>query len=338
MSRVTAASITPAKIWGERKPDFYVVEGRGNAGAIAVNRLLAAGANVSWLTSAIDVDGSHYEPGSIVVAASKNVQLIVARIAGDLGLRADGVKGKPPASVRQLSTVRAAVYKPWLENTDEGWTRWVLEQYEFPFTSITNADIRAGDLRARYDVIILPSAPVELLIGGQPSDAVPREYAGGLGDEGVRALVAFVRAGGTLVCLDQAGGLAIGAFHFQIRDVAKESRDRFSCPGSIVRLDLDPSQPLAYGMTPDTAAFFAFSAAYDASTAASNVIPVARYAAKDLLISGWIEGEQVIAGQTAAVQIGVGAGRVVLLGFRTHHRGQSLATFRLLFNSILTSR
>ena len=159
----------------------------------------------------------------------------------------------------------------------------------------------------------------------------------------------FVEAGGTLICLDQSGGLAIDLFKLSVRDVAHEaSSDRFFCPGSIVRVELDPSQPIAYGMPARTAGFFSFSSAYEVAgptTSAGHsgdlgpapVQTIARYGAKDILLSGWLEGEPVIAGRSAVVQATVGAGRVVLIGFRAQHRAQSLATFRLLFNSILTA-
>ena len=343
LSRVTTPTIAtsfPGAIWGERKPGHYIVETRGNAGAIAVNRLLAAGLKVTWMASAAEVNGYRYPAGSVVVPAIKSAQPVIAAIARQLGLRIDGVKGKPPAASPQVARARVALYKPWGENSDEGWTRWLLEHYEFPFTSLNNNEVRAGSLRARYDAIILPSATAELLVNGQPAGTMPPEYAGGLGEDGVRELDAFVRAGGTLICLDQAGALAIDAFELPVRDVTREPRDRFFCPGSILRIELDPSQPLAYGMPAHTAGFFSFSSAYEVSPGASAVytVTVGRYAEKDLLVSGWLEGEQVIAGRAAVVQATVGAGRVVLFGFRVQHRGQSLATFRLLFNAIFTAR
>jgi hypothetical protein len=230
-----------------------------------------------------------------------------------------------------------ALYKPSGDNSDEGWTRWVLEQYEFPFTSVDKAAVRAGNLRANYDAIILPSAAAGSLMDG-PTDTVPADYAGGLGEAGVRELDAFVRAGGTLVCLDQACALAIDAFKLPITDVARVPREQFFCPGSLLRIELDPSLPLAYGMPANTSAFFSDSSAYAVSPDATTVSTIARYSAKDLLVSGWLEGAPVIAGRAAIVSASVGAGRVVLFGFRVQHRGQSLATFRLLFNAIFTAR
>ncbi len=342
MSRLTEAPpIPPARVWGESRPSFYVVDAQGNAGAIAANRLLGSSRPVSWLTAPLTVGGYTYAPGSLVIDAARDVQNIVQTLARDYGLRADGMRGRrPPAA--PIQRARVALYKPWTDGIDEGWTRWVLEQYGFPYTSVTDADVQAGDLRARFDVLILPSASIESLVRGFPPSVAPPPYAGGLGDAGIAAIKAFVDAGGTLVCLDQSGRLAIQTFGLPISDVTADAESpTFFCPGSILRIDLDPAQPLAFGLEAHTAGFFASSAAYriDAPSAAGAgaIVPVARYASHDVLVSGWLEGESIIANRSAVVRASVGSGRVVLLGFRVQHRAQSLATFRLLFNAILTS-
>ena len=336
MSRLQTAAVPAANVWGERRADYYLVDGRGNGGAIAVNRLVAAGAAPAWTTAADRVGGFRYEPGSIVVPNPKGARGRRRRgIASELGLRADGMRGKPPANTRPVGRARVALYKPWVENIDEGWTRWVLERHQFAFATLTDAEVRAGGLRARFDAIILPSASAERLTMGHPADAVPAEYAGGLGQPGVDALKAFVQEGGTLVCLDQSCELAISGLGLDVRDVAREAGEKFFCPGSIVRIELDPAHPLAYGMPRETAGFFAFSSAYRPSAGGRDGRRPT--VAKDVLLSGWIEGEQAIAGQSAVVEAKVGTGRVVLLGFRVQHRGQSHATFRLLFNALLTA-
>jgi hypothetical protein len=347
-SRVTTQTLrapsnpsSSSAIWGDRKPGHYFVETHGNAGAIAVNRLLSAGLQASWTVRAATVNGYVYPAGSIVVPTTRAAEPALAAMARQLNLRVDGVKGKPstsPSFVRPADRARLALYKPWSDNSDEGWTRWLLEQYEFPFTSLTNADVRGGGLRARFDAIILPSATASMLVDGQSPDGMPPEYAGGLGEAGIHELDMFVRSGGTLICLDQAGALAIDTFKLPITDVARVPRDQFFCPGSLLRVELDPSQPLSYGMPAFTSGFFAYSSAYQVSAGATTVETIARYGAKDLLVSGWLEGEPVIAGRAAIVSASVGAGRVVLFGFRVQHRAQSLATFRLLFNAIFTAR
>ena len=349
-SRLTRATITPQAVWGERKPSYWIVDAPGNGGAIAVNRLVAAGASPRWTTLPIETDGFRYGPGSLVVPYVKAAEAAVARIARDLGLRVDGGKGKLPPDTRPIGRARVALYRPWTENIDEGWTRWLLERYEFAFATIVDADVRAGALRTRFDAIILPDASLERLVAGYPADAVPAEYSGGLTPAGVDALKTFVREGGTLICLAQSTSLAIAAFDLPLRDVAREADNKLFVPGSILRLDLDPTKPLGYGMEARTAAFFAFSTAFEAKSArsgpaghggepaaATGMDTVARYASKDLLLSGWLEGEDLLAGRAAVVQATVGAGHVVLFGFPVQHRGQSHATFRFLFNALLAA-
>ena len=334
MSRLQSAAVLAANVWGDRRADYYLIDGRGNGGAIAVNRLVAAGAAPAWITASMTAGGFRYEPGAIAVANIKGLDTVVAGIASELGLRVDGIRGKTPPNTRPVGRARVALSKPWVENIDEGWTRWVLERHQFTFATLADAQVRAGGLRAQFDAIILPSASAERLTMGHAADAVPAEYSGGLGQNGVDALKAFVQEGGTLVCLDQSCELAITALNLDVRDVAREAGEKFFCPGSILRIELNPAHPLSYGMPNATAGFFAFSAAYRAGAGAESV---GTYGTKDVLLSGWIEGEQAIAGQSAVVEAKSGAGRVVLLGFRVQHRGQTLATFRLLFNALLTA-
>src|SRR5262249_49642809 len=187
LSALHAAMVAPAHVWGERKPAFYVVDGRGNGGAIAANRLLATGTPVSWLSNTLEVNGYRYATGSLLVEKWKTVPRVVEKIARELGLRADGLKGKTPAGARLIGRARIALYKPWVENIDEGWTRWLLERYEFPYKNIIDPDVRAGNLHAQYDVIVLPSAAPPRLVSGHANSEVPPEYAGGLGQSGLDA-------------------------------------------------------------------------------------------------------------------------------------------------------
>ena len=338
MSRLTTPAVVPpaVTIWGDRKPAYYLVETRGNSGAVAINRLIGANVKASWLDAPIDVNGFHYAAGSLVVPSSKTAPQQLQAIAKSFSLRIDGVRGKIPPS-HPATRARVALYKPWGDNADEGWTRWVLEQYEFPFANITTSDVRGGNLRGRFDVLIIPSATPDSLTHGLSADEVPAQYAGGLGDEGLQALDAFVRAGGTLVCLDQSGDLAIDLFKLPITNVARTAGDGLVAPGTILRMDVDQTDPLSYGLPAQTSGFFASSAAYDV-TASPDLKTAVRYASKELLVSGLLRGGQAIEGRPAVVSASIGAGRLVLLGFPVQHRAQSLATFRLLFNAIFSVR
>ena len=338
MTRLDRAVVDAARLEGDARPGHYLIDARGNGGSIAVNRLLSAGLNPFWGAD-----------GSVIVAHSKTAHDAVGRIAAQLGLRVTGVKGRPPAGLAAIPRARVALYKPWVENIDEGWTRWLLEQYEFPFTSVSNDEVRRGSLRSKYDVVILPDATAERLLSGHASGALPDEYTGGLAGDGAAALQAFIEAGGTLVALDSSTAFAISLLRLPVRDVAQAAGSaEFFCPGSIVGLELNPSHPLAFGMRPRTAAFFAYSSAFDVTapptteghTGAAppaSIEVIGRYPARDVLKSGWLEGERVIAGRGAVISARVGLGRAVLIGFRAQHRAQAHATFRLLFNAIHTS-
>lgn len=346
--RLDLATVPPAQIWGDtRRAAYYVIDGRGNGPSIAINRLIKAGGRVSWTTAPLEIQGHRYQPGAIVVADGRGILDTVAAISKELGLRATAVSGRLPAGTRPLASVRVGLYKPWVENIDEGWTRWLLEQYEFPFETISDADIRRGDLRSRFDAIVIPDQGSERLLNGHAAGTMPAEYVGGLGMEGADMLRQFVDAGGTIVALDSASELVINLLGAPVTDATRGlSPSEFFCPGSIVQLALDVD-PLTTGVPSDAAAFFSFGGALEVTRATSTAPEsptaptarvVGRYASKDVLLSGWLEGEGVIAGKGAIVEVKSGLGRAVLFGFRPQHRGQSHATFRLFFNAIHTAK
>ena len=353
-TRLDRVEIAPQKLWGDlRRASFFLIEARGNGGSIAINRLLKAGAKVSFLSSPLAVLGYTYEPGSILVDESRGVADIVQKIAGDLGLRATASGGRAPGDARPIGRARVGLYKPWVESIDEGWTRWLLEQYEFEFESITDADVRnglpaegsaSGGLRQRFDAIVLPDMAAERMMTGHVPGTMPPEYVGGLGKEGGDQLKQFVDAGGTLIALDSSSELAVTLLGAPLRDATRGlSPNEFFCPGSVIRITLEPD-PLTYGLPRETAGFCSFNTAFEVAarssaesgTATARII--GRYANSNVLMSGWLEGEQAIAGKGAMVEVKSGQGRAVLFAFRPQHRGQAHATFRLLFNAIHTAK
>jgi len=263
--------------------------------------------------------------------------------------------------VRPNAGVRVAMYKNHLPSMDEGWTRWMFDQYRFPFTSLRDAEARAGALKDKYDAILIPDQSVGALVNGLPSGAggtggagrasdaaggeergagaYPAEYAGGLGEAGVKALREFIEAGGTVITFNNASNFAIERLGAPARNVLKgvSARD-FYCPGSILRAQLDSSSPLAFGLEKESIAWFENSPAFEITDPASAKV-IARYPeSENPLLSGWILGDKLIRGKAAMVEAKIGKGRVILFGFRPQYRAQSLATFPLLFNSILTSK
>jgi len=222
---------------------------------------------------------------------------------------------------------------------DEGWTRYVLEEFDVPFTSIENKDVRTGNLRSRFDAIILPDQEAEAIVNGHAAGTMPPEYAGGIGFEGVAALRLFVELGGTLVTIDGASTLPIRYSNIPVSDALDGVRStEFYCPGSLLKMKIDTTQPLMAGMPAEQAAFFVNGRAFDVGARAQGVRVLARYAdAADLLMSGSINGANRVAGKPAALDVAIGRGHVVLTGFGVQFRGQPHGTFKLLFNPILES-
>ncbi|MCL4847900.1 MAG: peptidase M14 [Acidobacteria bacterium] len=327
----------------------YAIDPRVNDAFIAVNRLLAAGDTIARSRDAFDAGGRTWPAGTFLVSPGRGTAARVDAAATTLGLRVGGLDAMPGVGVDRLARPRIGLYHAWGGNMDEGWTRWVLEQFEFAFDLVHDADVRAGDLRARFDVLVLPHATyAQMLNGLAPGSTLP-EYVGGMTPDGVAELYRFASAGGTLVAIDAATELPLTTFGLPVRDVTRGLADeRFFVPGTLLRVQVDPTHPVGYGLPPEVAGFFTRSAAFALGRGRSRAdfelglpaaVPedlrvVGRYAKPDLLMSGWMLGSDIIAGQPAVVDATVGQGRVVLLGFRVQHRAQPHGTFKLLFNSL----
>jgi hypothetical protein len=227
---------------------------------------------------------------------------------------------------------------------DEGWTRLLLERYEFDVTTLSNEDVRGGELVTRFDIVIIPSEiPLRRLLDGTAEGDAPPEFVGGIGDEGVEALQAFVREGGTLVTLDRGDEVVLDRFDIPVRDALDGVSDRdFFAPASLFRMDVEQTSPLAAGTPAQVAAKWANGRAYeptDFEDAGTRIRTVARWAADPatLLMSGLLAGAEHLAGKAAILEVEYGRGRIYLYGFRVQHRAQTGGTFRLLFNALLKS-
>jgi hypothetical protein len=312
---------------GER----YLFDYVGPDTAIAVNRLLQSGARVE------------FDRMSRVTATNVAREQIDA-VARDFGLSivALGPVGPvaaadaPPTLVTR--SPRIALYAPWTGgNMDEGWTRWVLEQFEFAPTTVDNDEVRRGSLRQRFDVLILPDQTPREILDGYTSETVRPEYRGGIGDVGMEAIARFVNEGGTLVALGAASDLALDRLPIPIRNIKRGlRREQHYAPGTILRLQADPAHPLAQGVAPETFGFYSngpFFAPVEGFASFKTSV-AARFPAVDIVASGWLTGEEAMAGRAAVMSIDMTPGRVVLFGIRPQHRGQTHATFPLLFNAL----
>jgi hypothetical protein len=258
------------------------------------------------------------------------------RIGGASG-RADVRVTLPDSPIRNplKRPVRLALYKSWTGSMDEGWTRWLFDTFNVPYTSLRDADVRGGNLRAKYDVIVLPSMRLREIVEGRAKETAPAEFTGGITEGGVSNLRRFVEEGGTLVCWDDSTELPLKHFNLPVRNVLEGLRPAdFYCPGSVLRVEVETRHPLARGYGAQADAYFVNSAAFEVTDAARARV-VARYAGKDeVLRSGWLLGADKLAGRAALVEAALGRGRVILFGFRPQHRGQTWGTFNFIFNAV----
>lgn len=214
-----------------------------------------------------------------------------------------------------------------------------------------DAELKAGDLNSKFDVIVLPADSVFQMTGDRPpagagggfggfgAGNAPPEFRSGFGNDGVKALQDFVQKGGTLVTFAEAGDLPIQRFSLPLRNVVAGLPSKtFWSPGSTLRARFRNDRPLAYGMPSEgLALFLRGSQVYEVTSTESSqdVEILATYADRDILQSGWLLGEDVIANKAAAVAVKHGDGRVVLLGFRAQNRDQTHGTFKMVFNALL---
>jgi hypothetical protein len=252
----------------------------------------------------------------------------------DLGLR-ERRGDASPVQNPLARPVRLGLYRSWTASMDEGWTRFVFDTFNVPYKPLRDADVRAGNLSRMFDVIVMPSMRMKEIVEGRSRERAPAEFAGGITEAGVENLRRFVEEGGTLVLFDASTELAVKRFKLPVKNVLEglKSSD-FYGPGSILRIEVDTTHPVAHGMARELDAYFIQSQAFEVE-ARDGVRVVARYAGRDeVLRSGWLLGPQHLAGKAALVEVEMGKGRVRLFGFRPQHRGQTWGTFPFIFNAI----
>ena len=322
---------------------FSIAAHENNIFALA-NTIEAAGGQVFFAPSE-----KPSEPPEFIFAAHAQLAANAEKFHLQLAARAD-----LPSGASQLKPVRLAIYKSFLGPIDEGWTRFLLDQYGFKYKSIENKDVRAGNLNASYDAILLPDMPRDGILEGRESrfgggGEFPPEYTGGIGKEGVRNLREFVDKGGTLITLANASDVLIGEdFGLPIRNTLASQAGPggrtatltgdFNIPGSLLRVFLDTNHPVAAGMPHEINAFVDSPIAFQTSVPPPDVrrSVIAWYPddAKDILVSGYAHGAERLERKAAAVAFQRGKGKVVMFGFRVQHRAQMDGTFQLLFNAI----
>jgi hypothetical protein len=247
----------------------------------------------------------------------------------DLGLPL-WTSDKTPIATPVKPGIRVGIYRnSRAGNMDEGWTRYVFDTFNVGYQSVPETTISTTDLRAKFDAIVLPSEQTR-----RGPDGEEAENARGIADAGFRNLNRFVEEGGTLICFDGSCGPLIRQWKLPVRNVLEGLRSsEFYCPGSILRVEVDNSNPIGATMLKDTDVYFINSSAFEA-TDKDRVRVIARYAKENVLRSGWLLGEAKIKDRIALAEIPMGQGRLVVFGFRPQHRGQTWGTFPFIWNAL----
>lgn len=318
--------------------ELFSISAGSAASARIVNKALETNGNVSFSLS----------PGEFLF--DRKTAGVVSSLAGSLGVKLVPVDGESKKQSTPLHRPRVATYKPWAVSIDEGWTRWLLEQNGFAPSTLSNEQIRSGKL-SELDVIILPDIDKEVMDKGKekPDEGAmryfaepPSQYKGGLDKSGAKSLNEFVENGGTIIAFDSASEYVMEHFNVPVRNaLAKVKSDDFYVPGSLLRIELKAGHPVTAGMAESVAAFVDEKMAFETESPGEEMTRwvLAAYPERrtDILLSGWIAGEDKLTRKAAAVAMTYGKGKIVLFGFRPQHRAQTHATFPLLFNAIYWS-
>jgi len=328
----------------------YYLSAAANNSFIAVNDLLQAGALVYRLTEAIPTEPA----GTFYIAYSDKVKPVLDNAAKNLGVASTKAATKPKA-ITPITTARIALWDEYGGSMPSGWTRWMMEQYHFPFKVVYPQEFDAGDLKSKFDVIILVGGAVpspreggNFGGGGRRNDNIPDEFKTWTGrltvEKTVPLLKAFLEAGGTIVTVGTSANLAYDLnlpVHNALVDNVDGrevpfSGDKFYIPGTILRASVDTEQPANYGMEDEVDVMYDSSPAFklDADAASKGVKPLMWFSTDHPLRSGWAWGQQYLKDDVAAFSAQVGAGMLYSFGPEITFRAQPHGTFKLLFNEL----
>ena len=320
----------------------YLFDPRLNDSFKALNRLFNQRVKVTRLREAVSIGDEKFPAGAFVAAAG--AEDLLTELAQNYGVTFHALGADIETEQHEIQRARVGMYQRyWGGNMDEGWTRLVLEQYGFACQTLRDAEIKAGNLSEHIDVLILPDDSTEMITGDNAEgrlreNPVPAEYRSGIGDGGIEAVKAFVEGGGTLIALNQACNFAIEKLNLPVQNVlAGKSAKEFYCPGSTLHANIDTGQRFTYGLPNEALIFFWNGPTFRVQPSFSNekCEILVQYPERDILQSGWLVGEEQIAGTAAMMSVEYGEGSVVLFGFRPQHRAQTHGTFKLFFNALI---
>jgi hypothetical protein len=329
MTKLVKVELPAASVEGAGT--LFAVTHKANASFELVNAALKAGATVALAEEPVKTSEG-METGAFLIGGISHASL------GDLTRQyaVSAVAVSATAHTLPLKKARVGLYRPWAPSIDEGWTRWILENYGFEPKSLYNADIRSANLRDRYDVIVLPDMSSKQMMDGFGVGIVPGEYAGGIGEDGIDNLREFTREGGTLVALNKSADSLIPLMSLPAKNVLEGVKsDKFFCSGALVRVNTEHADlPVNFGSPDSPVVMFQSGPAFEPMPGFHGAILASYPKETNPLESGLLLHPEAIEGKAAAMELAYGKGRVVLYGFKPQFRGQSHATYKYLFNEL----
>jgi hypothetical protein len=336
----------------------YILSGRPNDSFTALNRLLKSNEEVYRTAAPITVGTTTYPPGSLYVKVKgTTTRAQIEKIASELGLDFEGTPAAVPAGATRMKTLRIGLWDQYGGSMPSGWTRWIMEQFEFPFERVYAPQLDAGGLNAKYDVLVfvtgaIPGAGGARRGGGGGGGAaldlstIPEEYRAHYGamtvEKTLPAIKAFIESGGTVVAIGSSASNLAAFLKLPVESQLAENgqplpNTKFFIPGSLLRAKVEIGDPLAFGMTENVDVFFDESPVFKLGPGAeaAGVQKVAWYDSKTPLRSGWAWGQEVLDQGAVAVRARVGQGNVLLFGPEILQRSQPHGTFKFLFNGIV---
>ncbi|MFP3952020.1 MAG: M14 family zinc carboxypeptidase, partial [Candidatus Bathyarchaeia archaeon] len=347
-TKIEDVDLKGGEIKGESQTG-YIIDCALNESYTAVNKLLDNDVKVYRTNEEVSSNGKLFQIGSFFVESGNEDEL--EKVAEETGVNFYPLE-EEPEDKKETKQLKVGMYQRyWGGNMDEGWTRLVLEQFEFPYTTLMDEDILEGDLNENYDTIILPNDNPAYIVGGEeleewakehsiwgPLPEYPPEYRSGIGEEGVEKLKTFVENGGTIVTFGDACKFAMDKLGVEVKNVVEGlDQKKFYCPGSTLRIEVDNTKTEAYGMPEKALALFWNTPVFEIQPQMNNedFDVVATYPERDILRSGWLIGEDEIKEKIAVLTKKQGEGKIVLIGFRPQHRAQTHGTYKLVFNNLL---
>ena len=325
--------------------NYFIAPSGLNVNTTLINRLQKQNIKVFWNNEKISSGVKEYNPGSVLIPKNEESSAALKNLAEEFHIKIDVLADVDVSKIKELKKVKVGLYQPYTANMDEGWTRLLLENYNFDFITMHNKDFKDKKLKEKYDVIIIPEMGSDQIKTGYYAGEYarynrpkPPEYDSGLGKIGVENLKKFVeKDGGYIISLGEACNFAIEDLGLRVNNVLKNVKsEEFFCPGSLLKINVDNTTPIGYGMEDEIIGYqnssIAFSTSVPFGEFDRNI--VARYPTKDLLKSGFLLGEDLLYKRAAIVDVKQKKGHVILLGFKVQNRHQTFGTFKLLFNSI----